>query len=232
MRDTRKPVNYLQDYFVYQTEDIIETIEYLSSGNVNNPNRMLVAIFNSKVRQLVVAYSLGKNKEELTDLYMEFLDINNQYKLDYDYMYIESIWLLSFAICLEIEAEKLIPLKNKILEKEYNDFLMSILLRQLFDDINILDSFFMKKPYPILESIIKLGVTANIEDLKTYLEKDWYKAHNGLAWHNTHKKDHSYLGYWAFETAAIVKIFGLDDSSLRDVDYYPYDLVHFGDEVT
>ncbi len=31
-------------------------------------------------------------------------------------------------------------------------------------------------------------------------------------------------GYWSFETAAIVKILGLDDTSLKDNNHYPYDL--------
>jgi hypothetical protein len=33
------------------------------------------------------------------------------------------------------------------------------------------------------------------------------------------------FGYWSFETAAIVKIIGLYDSSFRDPQYYPRDLI-------
>ena len=34
---------------------------------------------------------------------------------------------------------------------------------------------------------------------------------------------HDILG---FESGAMVKVLGLDDSELKDVPYYPYDLVH------
>ncbi len=91
----------------------------------------------------------------------------------------------------------------------------------------------MKAPYPELRPIIEDGDHANVNALKNYLEEKWYKAHSGLIWHNTHSPDspYPYLGYWSFESAALVKMFNLDDSSLIDVPYYPYDFAHFGDVV-
>ncbi len=41
------------------------------------------------------------------------------------------------------------------------------------------------------------------------------------------KNKNLYTGYWSFEVGAVAKILGIDDSSLKDVKYYPYDLVHF-----
>jgi len=38
--------------------------------------------------------------------------------------------------------------------------------------------------------------------------------------------DH-YVGFWAWEVALIVKFLGIDDSSFKGSDFYPYDLVHF-----
>ena len=37
----------------------------------------------------------------------------------------------------------------------------------------------------------------------------------------------TYYGYWSNETAAAVKILGIDDSCLKNQQYYPYDLAHF-----
>ncbi len=49
-----------------------------------------------------------------------------------------------------------------------------------------------------------------------------------MGWYDIHKtKEKLYYGYWSFETGAIAKILNLDDSSLKDVSYYPYDLVHY-----
>jgi hypothetical protein len=48
------------------------------------------------------------------------------------------------------------------------------------------------------------------------------------AWYDSHKSSkNDYYGYWSFEAGAIAKILNLDDSSLKDVAYYPYDLVHY-----
>ncbi|MDO4729539.1 MAG: DUF1911 domain-containing protein, partial [Bacteroidota bacterium] len=63
---------------------------------------------------------------------------------------------------------------------------------------------------------------------KTYLSKSWYKERSYAGWHNSHKSKHNiYTGYWSFESGALVKILGLDDTLLKDQKYYPYDMVHW-----
>lgn len=67
-----------------------------------------------------------------------------------------------------------------------------------------------------------------VDKLKEYLEKYWYVGHKDMVWYDIHKaKEKLYYGYWSFEAGAIAKILNLDDSSLKDVPYYPYDLVHY-----
>ncbi|GAB2191506.1 hypothetical protein MAH1_31140 [Sessilibacter sp. MAH1] len=41
--------------------------------------------------------------------------------------------------------------------------------------------------------------------------------------------DSHYQGFWAWEAALVVKFFNIDDSSFKDHEFYPYDLVHFLD---
>jgi len=187
MRDTRKPVNYLQDYFKYQSKLIEYNIDDINSGHNNEEQneRLLISIFNSKVRQLVVAYSLGKNKEELTDLYMEFLDLLEKYNPELDKGYVKIIWLVSLGFLLEIPSNKMLLFKEKVILNKYNDFVITTMFNSIFSENNEINWIFMDSPYSKLQSIIEAGVTANIEDLKTYLEKDWYKAHSFCAWHNT-----------------------------------------------
>ncbi|WP_404479111.1 PoNe immunity protein domain-containing protein [Sphingobacterium sp. ML3W] len=38
-----------------------------------------------------------------------------------------------------------------------------------------------------------------------------------------------YTGYWSFESGTLVKILSLDDGSCKELQYYPYDLVHWED---
>jgi hypothetical protein len=36
-----------------------------------------------------------------------------------------------------------------------------------------------------------------------------------------------YCGYWSFESGAIARILQLDDSTLANTPYYPYDMAHY-----
>lgn len=40
-------------------------------------------------------------------------------------------------------------------------------------------------------------------------------------------KQNIYYGYWSFEAGAIAKILNIDDDSIKNISYYPYDLVHY-----
>ncbi len=55
--------------------------------------------------------------------------------------------------------------------------------------------------------------------------RSWYDKHSDAYWYNAHKsKNNTYCGYWCFEIAALVQIFGIDDTSLRESQYYPRDI--------
>ena len=52
----------------------------------------------------------------------------------------------------------------------------------------------------------------------------WYYSHSDAPWYNNHTKD-TYVGYWSFDTAATCKIKGIYDERLKDLEYFPYDLL-------
>lgn len=67
------------------------------------------------------------------------------------------------------------------------------------------------------------------ELLSTFVRQYWYKMNRSAPWWGSHDRNGTpfgYVGYWAFEAAAIAKICELDDSELEGHKYYPYDLVH------
>ena len=67
---------------------------------------------------------------------------------------------------------------------------------------------------------------SKVDLLKKYLLSDWYNKDCGC--YEAHKsKQNVYYGYWSFEAGAISKILNLDDDTLKDISYYPYDLVHY-----
>jgi len=70
-----------------------------------------------------------------------------------------------------------------------------------------------------------------VKRLEKYLKKEWYRGHSDLSWHDDHKYGINHDGYWCFESGALVKVLGLDDSSLKGLPYYPYDMVHWNDNI-
>jgi len=64
--------------------------------------------------------------------------------------------------------------------------------------------------------------------VRKFLNKEFYQRHKGFSFYDHHKSDNNiYYGYWSFEAGAVVKILRLDDTELKGVKYYPYDLVHY-----
>lgn len=140
--------------------------------------------------------------------------------------YVESLWLLSISYVLNFTPSEVEILKERILENEYNDFVVSSILHEMFPNIPINDHLNWKNPYQKLQGILQLKQNADVLLLKEYLEKHWYAGHSDMSWYDCHKKENcDFSGYWAFETAALVKMYNLDDSILQGLDYYPSDLL-------
>jgi hypothetical protein len=66
-------------------------------------------------------------------------------------------------------------------------------------------------------------------DLMARYMDGWYTASRREPYYESHTKgrDHSFLGYWAFEAAAVTYLLDIDDSSYRNHEFYPRDLIDF-----
>ena len=62
--------------------------------------------------------------------------------------------------------------------------------------------------------------------MAAYLE-DWYVASRREPYYDSHKRRTSFKGYWSWEAAAITVILDIDDTSYRNAQFYPRDLVDF-----
>jgi hypothetical protein len=63
--------------------------------------------------------------------------------------------------------------------------------------------------------------------IKDYL-LDWYEASRREPYYESHTRRSSFLGYWAWEAAAITIALGIDDNMYRDLQFYPRDMVDHG----
>ena len=148
--------------------------------------------------------------------------------------YDEMIAMLSLAYLLEVPENDFRKLVNLVDQDGIKDFLLEFIIRAKIKDRQpILEESYQKyfgvpKVFERLRQVIteKDKPTAE-KQVKEFITKEWYKNHRGQGWYNCHKSVHDvYYGYWSFETAAVVKIMNLDDSSFLNCQYYPKDLVH------
>ena len=99
----------------------------------------------------------------------------------------------------------------------------------LSNSLSSAEDFKFEIPYKSLYGVINApNKEEALLNLKNYLTKEWYQGHNDTGWYNNHKSSEDiYNGYWSFESGAIAKKLELDDHILKDIPYYPYDMVHY-----
>ncbi|OCG48415.1 hypothetical protein A9G35_01500 [Gilliamella sp. Choc5-1] len=141
------------------------------------------------------------------------------------------VWMLSIGIMLDAEPDIFEKLKSLVERDHLNDYLVDFLLQNSTQWGKQTAKFEFPRPYKATQDIISLAQTdktAAVERLKKYLQKEWYRGHSDTGWYDDHKsKWNIHTGYWCFESGALAKILGLDDSTLKDQPYYPYDMVHW-----
>jgi hypothetical protein len=67
--------------------------------------------------------------------------------------------------------------------------------------------------------------------LAEYLS-EWYNASRREPYFESHKKGLSFYGYWAWEAAAIAVVLRIDDTPLKETQFYPGDLVAYARKIS
>lgn len=81
-------------------------------------------------------------------------------------------------------------------------------------------------PYFNTLKIFTAAPAARPQMMAEYLDQ-WYAASRREPYHDSHKRGISFLGYWAWEAAAITFLLDIDDTSYRDAEFYPSDLLEY-----
>jgi hypothetical protein len=149
--------------------------------------------------------------------------ILNQYVLS---AYDEMLWMLSLGYLLNIPENDFKKLVDIIDRDQVKDKLFEFIISAKIKGREPLQKESYEQGWVLFsklrQAIEETDKARASKQVKEFLEKDWYKEHKDVGWYNSHKSKHdTYFGYWSFESAAIVKIRGLDDSSFRDNQYYP-----------
>lgn len=183
-------------------------------------------ILRNAYQILISKYSAGYPVLELIPDYLQGLQFMKK-GWNADAGYVTMLWYLSIGVMLECHKE-LQQLSILLREHSVKDKLFSFLVNNTQDYAS--EKLLWTTPYAGLIEVIELAKTNKekaVERLQNYLKKEWYKGHSDCGWYNDHKSKWGvHFGYWSFESGALVKILGLDDSSLQGLPYYPYDMVH------
>lgn len=230
MRDKIKDKAYFDDYITQQKSRIKRFTEKLEAGSIREDRVLpvLKKVDSLKYSIFEAGYSRGDGLDELKETFLNIMRDFPKFTNPKS-EYVDTLWIVSIAIMFEIEGEEWDTLSKYVYDSGIDDWLLGYLMSSRNGNKGFCDwEVRIGNPYNYLKNIIETS-NIRIEKIQDYLENKWYKAHRETAWYDIHKSSEKlYSGYWSYETGAIVKILNLDDRSLIDVPYYPYDLVHYG----
>jgi len=207
-----------------------------------------LAYFVWHLNNMIASYSKGDGKDSLSSQFSEAVKVMEQVwdkrrvkmhmgksQKEIDVYYIGPTfymrWMLSLGVLLDVPDDEFQILVNLIKRDNIKDALYDICIKTRIKDWQISDVVRPLSPKNKIIDIINEVDKSVCEKLtKTYLEKHWFKTFkNWGGWKNTDVSDldvnSGFVGFWAFEVAALVKIKALDDSSFRDSRFYPNRLV-------
>ncbi|EMY5506063.1 PoNi-like cognate immunity protein [Bacillus sp. FSL L8-0642] len=236
----KRGIEYHKEFIEENREEIKSLEEDEKNGIQRYPNdnksiilENYLSNFIHEMNDIRAMYSLGEDISTMEAYFYNALDDLEQTGTN-NVGYIYMLWMISLGILLETDKKNIERLKKIVDKKNMNDAVIDFLL--CASDIgytNMTNRYYKENPYAKTREIIELAQTDKKEAskrLQTYMEKEWFKGHYDYEWKNAHKEP-GYVGYWSFETAALVKILELDDTSLKDNNHYPYDLAHYKNEI-
>jgi len=254
MRDLFNNKKYFENQIIELNESVKRKMEWIRTGQTpeertNIVKRAIVqdelAIIKSKYSGSYEISSLSINLVNAISLSYESWINEGSWKLkdtegkEYDQYilsaYDEMLWMLSLGYLLNFPDESFSKLVEVIDRDNVKDYLFEFIIRAKLPERKPIkeesyrEYFGVPKVFEKLrQAITEPNKGKSQELIKVFLKKEWYHNHKEAGWYNSHKSKHNtYFGYWSFEAAAVTCIMDLDDSSYRDNEYYPKDLVDY-----
>ncbi len=148
----------------------------------------------------------------------------------YDTGYWVALQLICFAILLNHSAELHNIMDLLIHENDDQDALLEALVAPYLPGRPGSTIYTRQLPYRKTRHIFQAEPDQRPALMARYL-KEWYLASRREPYHNRHKSA-LFPGYWSLEAGAITFILSIDDSTYRDMPFYPKDLVDYARSVS
>lgn len=234
MRTKLKNQKYFETYLELNDEDIEFYLQGLNSGETAKDRIPAVRrqIFTTSLHSVIAKYSAGFPIEEMKSDFTQVIgNLNDGWQNDNSAIsfdnYVLMLWMLSLGRLLEIDTNEFSKIVEVLDRSKRSDRIYDLIISDVLKDREISQNILFESQFGFL---LELFETRNIAVLQSNLEKAWYGNMKLAYWYDNDKnKNDVFFGYWSFESGAIVKILRMDDSSMKNQQYYPYDLVHWKD---
>ena len=229
-------INHYNDFVKEDIEEIKQLEEDIKNGIQRYPNPPEIIIENiisglctKNTRLFMAEYTFGKECRDIEGDYRKACKYALQvgYK---DFGYVNMLHYITAGILFEISKEEMQKLVDLIDDAKVDDLLFDYFVNAYGLERKIKSTKLQqKKPYFRVLEIVETAKTdkkAASKMLEVYVKKEWLKGHAAYGWTTFHKEP-GYFGLWSFESGALAKILKLDDESIKDNNHYPFDLVHY-----
>ena len=228
IREATKDARYWADCQAEYRRIIADTEKVLVGGvQAARAKRLTLRNVNNRFRLMSASYSAGCPLEECRELYIRCLhEAERVWDLKSDY--VDLVWYVSLGLLFDVGAEGAAILRSIVDKTGYADRLLCALLHGLDPSHPVQEADTVPTPYTFAAAVLDMEPELAEKALAEYLKKHWYKGHRNSGWYDDHKLDKiRYVGYWSFETAALVKLLHLDDKILLASPYYPAELAQY-----
>lgn len=185
------------------------------------------SLFSEEMKLICAKYSDGAPLPEIERHFYEAVGYLSGVEQD-NLGYTNTLWLTALGILFEANHETFEVISKKAIH--FNDALLDYLLRSTgIPHPDCSCGFYKKVPYCLMQQIIQLPAAEKnsaAKIIEDYLNHDWFMGHKDYYWLEAHKR-RDYVGFWSFESAALVKLLDLDESKISCPKYYPYGLVGY-----
>ncbi|MFW0716000.1 PoNe immunity protein domain-containing protein [Pedobacter sp. N23S346] len=233
-REPLMTVEHFEDRISSRTNHIKEyETELQDFDDLSGP---YYTLYMDNLKLLTSKYSAGFQVDELKDNANQTINWfikNKQHPKsdnvvfdDLDF-YLDYIHLYSLGIIFNIDKKILDTLLN-LIGNEGKDALLDQLALYVQPNREQGNKLQHPKAYQPLFDTIMAPKDDKPKLMQKFL-KGWYKSMRKCSWHDIHLSPgkYNFNGYWCWEAAMVTLLYDMDDSSYRDMPFYPKDMVDY-----
>lgn len=234
---------YFDRWVAYTRGNLADMEATIAASNAPAANkaRYRYSIFREHYEHLILRYSQGESVAALAEFFPRVVEsleayepVGGEKRIDFRESveaYESALWLVSLALLFEVDDELFGRLLD-LLDNEGEDELYERLVAARAPGRREARALLYPKPYKLLLRAADAPAGEREQFVAEFL-RVWYPSMKDAYWHETHKGAErpdggGFFGYWCIEAAGAVKAFDIDDTTFREMRYYPKDLTHPG----